>query len=137
MRSPAIHEASAVDQIEVAQDRQCEDLLRPAFRSAVAAVPTEDRVLLKMLLLDGVPQNQLAESLGIAPGTLTRRKQRAAEGIWTEIREFGNRSARPQAVHDCLERTIARESRELQLRLADVLASEIIRDGSNSCEEAD
>jgi len=130
-------EPSEMDQIEVAQDRQCEELLRPAFRSAVGAVSAEDRVLLKMLLLDGVPQNQLAESLGIAPGTLTRRKQRAAEGIWAKIREFGNRSARPQAVHDCLERTIACESRELQLRLADMLAGEIVRDESTDCEEAD
>ncbi|MBN2291345.1 MAG: hypothetical protein JXM70_02905, partial [Pirellulales bacterium] len=128
---------SAGDLASIVLDRQCEEMLQPAFRSAVESVTTEDRVLLKMLVLDGVPQKQMANSMGIDPGTITRRKQKAAAGILSQIREFGVRSERPQAIRDCLERIIARESRELQMRLANVLAEEIGKDGPNDCEEAD
>ena len=41
----------------------------------------EDRLLLQMLMLDGVPQKDLARSLGLNSGTITRRRQRAVETI--------------------------------------------------------
>ena len=42
----------------------------------------EDRPLIKMLLIDDVPQKELAESLGIHSGNLTRCKQRITAAVW-------------------------------------------------------
>jgi RNA polymerase sigma factor (sigma-70 family) len=104
---------------------ECEEKLAPAFQKAVSELSLEDRVLLKMLVLDGVPQKELAVAYGVDSGTLTRRRQRAGATLLTKIRQIGITKKEPTAVRECLELLLAGESRQLQLRLASLLAVEI------------
>jgi hypothetical protein len=104
---------------------ECEEKLAPAFEKAVGEIPLEDRVLLKMLILDGVPQKELATAFGVDSGTLTRRRQRAGANLMSKIRQIGATKEEPTAVRECLELLLAGESRQLQLRLASLLAVEI------------
>jgi RNA polymerase sigma factor (sigma-70 family) len=104
---------------------ECEEKLAPAFETAVAKLALEDRVLLKMLILDGVPQKELATAYGVDSGTLTRRRQRAGANLLAKIRQIGTTQDEPTAVRECLELLLAGDSRQLQLRLASLLAVEI------------
>jgi hypothetical protein len=104
---------------------ECEERLAPAFAKAVGDLPLEDRVLLKMLILDGVPQKELAVAYGVDSGTLTRRRQRAGSALLAKIRQIGVNNEAPTAVRECLELLLAGDSRQLQLRLAGLLAVEI------------
>jgi RNA polymerase sigma factor (sigma-70 family) len=114
------------DALRSLQGKECEDRLAPAFVTAVREIATEERVLLKLLVLDGVQQKQVATGLGIDPGTLTRRKQRAASHLLAQIRELGHSGVGANAVRDCLE-LLAGDSPRLRLRMATILAGELIR----------
>ncbi|MEM6330916.1 MAG: hypothetical protein AAF790_11785, partial [Planctomycetota bacterium] len=93
---------------------ECEVKLAPAFRSAVEALPLEDRVLLKMLILDGASQKAMAASLGVNSGTLTRRKQKAAAGLLARVKEIGTAPDAHASVRECLELLLAGDVAALQ-----------------------
>ena len=104
---------------------ECETKLAPAFRTAVEEVPLEDRILLKMLILDGASQKAMAKSLGVNSGTLTRRKQKAATGLLARVKQIGASADAPSAVRECLEILLAGDVAVLQKRLANLLAFEL------------
>lgn len=106
---------------------ECEPRLAPSFRRAVEEMAGEDRVLLKMLILDGASQKALAEALGVNSGTLTRRKQKAATGLFAKVKAIGAAADAPAAVRECLEILLAGDVAALQKRLASLLAFEIGR----------
>ena len=59
---PELEEATVRHDPSAAIDeRGCAKLVDPVLREAAASIDTEDRVLLKMLILNGVPQHRLAE----------------------------------------------------------------------------
>ena len=101
---------------------QCEELLRPIFLAAGRLLEAEDRLLLQMLMLDGVPQKDLARSLGLNSGTITRRRQRAVEVILSGTRRLAAQCQRPRQAEDCLGLVLAGDDTELRRGLADVLA---------------
>jgi RNA polymerase sigma factor (sigma-70 family) len=120
------HEILGSDTVtSAAAAMECEEKLAPAFEKAVHELSLDDRVLLKMLILDGVPQKELAVAYGVDSGTLTRRRQRAGASLLSKIRQIGTTKEEPTAVRECLELLLAGESRQLQLRLAGLLAVEI------------
>jgi DNA-directed RNA polymerase specialized sigma24 family protein len=102
---------------------QCEELLRPIFLAAGRLLADEDRLLLQMLMLDGVPQKDLARSLSLNSGTITRRRQRAVETILSGTRRLAAQCPRPRQAEDCLGLVLAGDDLELRRGLADVLAS--------------
>jgi hypothetical protein len=102
---------------------QCEDLLRPIFLAVGRLLDPEDRLLLQMLLLDSVPQKDLARSLGLNSGTITRRRQRAVETILGGTRRLASQCQQPRQAQDCLGLVLAGDDPELRRGLADVLAS--------------
>ncbi len=106
---------------------QCEGLLRPIFLAVGRLLADEDRLLLQMLMLDGVPQKDLARSLGLNSGTITRRRQRAVEVILTGTRRLAAQCQRRRQVEDCLALILAGDDTELRRGLADVLASSLRR----------
>jgi RNA polymerase sigma factor (sigma-70 family) len=129
------HDIMASDTVtSVVASIECEEKLTPAFSAAVHELPLEDRVLLKLSILDGVPQKQLAAAYGIDPGNLTRRKQRAAANLLVKIRQIGVAANAPTAVRECLELLLAGESKQLQLRLAGLLAVGIVKSIEQSGE---
>ena len=117
-------ESSVVNEpSRLADASSCEELLRPMFKLAVAALPTEDRVLVKMLLLDEAPQHELARSLGVNSGTITRRRQKAASVVLARVHELAAQAKSTRPMNNCLELVLAGENVELRSRLAEVLAS--------------
>jgi DNA-directed RNA polymerase specialized sigma24 family protein len=114
---------------------ECEEKLTPAFVSAVNELPLDDRVLLKILILDGIPQKDAAILYGVDSGTLTRRRQRAGTCLLEKIRRIGISDGVQASVRECLELLLAGESKQLQLRLAAVLAVGIGNSANESAGE--
>ena len=104
-------------------------LLQPLLSKAIGKLDPEDRVLIKMLLMDEVPQKQLADSFGIHSGNLTRRKQRIAGGIWQSVQQLAQATARPKRVEECLQLAPAGPDRELKQRLGQVLSQALTAAG--------
>ncbi|TWT47858.1 RNA polymerase sigma factor [Botrimarina hoheduenensis] len=106
----------------------CESKLAPTFREAVDRLPVADRVLLKMLILDGVSQKTLAKTQGVDSGTLTRRRQKAAGKLLEEIQNLGLASGARHPATDCIELLLAGKVADLQSRLAMLLAAQFNKD---------
>ena len=116
---------SEFDTVEMTvQTDDCEKKLAPTFREAVGRLPAVDRVLLKMLILDGVPQKALAKTQGVDSGTLTRRRQRAAGKLLEEIQQLGQQANASSSDNGCLELLLAGNAADLQSRLAALLAAQ-------------
>jgi len=103
----------------------CEYLLRPLFITVARSLPAEDRLLITMLVLDEVPQKELARSLGINSGNVTRRRQRITARIWDGLRDLAASAEKVEEVTDCLNLVLAGENSEARLRLGQVLADRI------------
>jgi RNA polymerase sigma factor (sigma-70 family) len=99
----------------------CEGLLGPVFREAVATLAADDRLLVKMLTLDGVPQQALAKSLGIHSGNITRRRQRALQRIFEHVASAGHASPARARFEECLQSVLAGENPQLQRALGGLL----------------
>ena len=115
----SVHDGDAATTID---GRPCDELLRPIFAGALEPLHTEDRLLIKMLVLDGVGQNELARSLKVSSGTLTRRRQRATAAVLANIRELVQRHTDVRQATNCLELVMAGNDAGLRQRLAEVLA---------------
>ena len=108
----------------------CEELLRPIFNDAVRALAAEDRLMVKMLVLDDLPQQALAQSLGIHSGNVTRRRQRAIGQIMSHVAEAGRDCPARQQFQDCMDSVLAGDDRALHQTLGTVLA-DALRQGAN------
>ena len=102
--------------------RPCRELLTPVFQQAARAIGAEDRLLLKLLLLDGVPQKDVARAMKLNSGTITRRRQKGAEQVLLEVRAQVSKSGHQQQTHRCLELALTGDSPELRSGLAEMLA---------------
>jgi DNA-directed RNA polymerase specialized sigma24 family protein len=109
---------------QVAQDHECLELLHPIFSEAAGAIPAEDAVLLRMVMLDGVPQNQVARLRDVHKSTITRQVQRALQKVLETFRSLAERSGRGARFENCLDWLLA-ESREGRLALAGHLAESV------------
>jgi hypothetical protein len=101
----------------------CNELLRPVFRTAISSLAADDRLLIKLLVLDEVPQYVLAEHLSIHKGNVTRRRQRAVQRIWSSINASREASSEPRQIEECLELVLAGKSVELRRALGNCLSS--------------
>jgi RNA polymerase sigma factor (sigma-70 family) len=104
---------------------ECEDLLQPIFTEAVASIDAEDRMMIKMLVLDNVQQQTLAQSLGVHTGNVTRRRQKALERILVHATTAGRRGRSPGRFDECLESVLTGEDRQLRQSLVTVLAGAV------------
>jgi hypothetical protein len=123
----------APDVAEGEAEAPCEGLLRPIFAHTVDVLTPEDRLLLQMLVLEGVPQKELAHSLGLNSGTITRRRQKAIGAMLERLRQLTAGSRRPGDVANCLQAILAGDDPELRGRLAAVLAG-CVRGGAGGGE---
>jgi hypothetical protein len=113
-----------VDPVGEIDAAPCEELVRPLFVSAVADLSHEDRLLIKMLVLDDVPQKQIAQVLSIHSGNVTKRRQRVADTIWRKIREAISARGDTSTVIECLQLLLAGSTYPQRQQLAGVLADE-------------
>lgn len=102
--------------------RICQELLARLICGALGGLAAEDRLLIRMLLLDGVPQGQLAKALGIHSGNLTRRRQKISDAIWQGVKRGASQSGQDRAASDCLELVVVDGDQQLAQSLATVLA---------------
>ena len=56
---------------------------------AVAELSADDRLLLTLIFVDGLPNNEAAGILGIHPGTATRRREKAVSQLQASIMQRG------------------------------------------------
>lgn len=116
--------------------KECEVTLAPEFQNAVMQLSRDDRVLMKMLVLDGVSQKNLAKTLGVNSGTLTRRRQKAAATLLQCIQAIAAAERASATVKECLELLLAGDVEQLQKRLAGILAQQLGK-SVEATEEAD
>jgi hypothetical protein len=88
--------------------------------------------MLKLLVLDDVPQQEVARMLGVHSGNVTRRRQRAAESVWQAVASHAERAGKRRAATDCLELVLAGEDAELRSELARELAAAVASAGEAS-----
>lgn len=125
--------------VETARDPdtgECEGLLRPAFQRCVSELSAEDRLLIKMLVLHNVPQKDLAVSLGVHSGSLTRRRQRIGQQLLHRVRSLAVVTATESRVSDCLHLVLAGSDPELRRCLGGLLTEAIEGSPIADTEEA-
>lgn len=133
LRKPSAHHRELTEDVVPAREavcdndaEPCERLLRPMFHEAVRQLEPEDRLLIKMLLLDDVPQKDVARVLRIHSGNITRRRQRITEFVWERVASASAaEKTQRQEVDDCLELILAGNDLELRRSLGEALAGAI------------
>ncbi len=100
----------------------CKELLGRLVLKSLAQVPAADRLLIKMLVIDGLPQVQLARVLQIHPGNVTRRRQQISQSIWNGLISAAQRSGCERMARECLDVLLGADNREFRHELALLLA---------------
>jgi hypothetical protein len=116
---------------------ECLSLLRPVLSEAICAVSAEDRVLILMLVMDGVPQKELARSLNIHPGNVTRRRQSIANAIWQRVLALGTRLTESTRFQECLESVLSGDNPELRRSMGEIVAAALRSDTASSRREVE
>lgn len=104
----------------------CGELLREPLRRVVTLLNDEQRLILSLLFIHGVPQKTVAESLRIHTGTLTRRRQQAVDQILAGLRAEVLRQPQLSGLRDCLDEILAGDDPEARAMLSQVLSSGIV-----------
>lgn len=113
-------------QLAVSLDAQpCLELVRPLLSKALDGLPAEDRLLLCWLTIDGLPQQQVAKTLGIHTGNVTRRRQRAAHAVLQQVHLSASTAGKMQAVVDCLDALLTEADPTARQQLGSWLSNEI------------
>ena len=88
---------------ESAQEYECLQVLQPVFESSAQILKTDEALLLRLVLLDGVPQQDIAQLWGVHKSTITRARQRTCRKLvdrfWQLARFYGEQSE----YKDCVE----------------------------------
>jgi RNA polymerase sigma factor (sigma-70 family) len=103
----------------------CVALLSPAIAAAVGKLSPDDRLLIKLLVLEEAPQHQVAKSLGIHSGNVTRRKQKIIDAIWNGMDIPPPGAERSAEFRDCLGRIVAGNDPLLAGELAGLVAAAV------------
>lgn len=107
-------EGLAVVDKNPAEENECRQLLGGAVREAIATLAPEQGTLLYFLFAEGLPGKDVAGILGVHPGQVSRRKERAIERLREALASLGGPSPQGRAYRDCLESlTGTRNWREL------------------------
>ncbi len=105
------------------QGQGCTELLGPVLREVIQGLEFADRLLIKLLLLDEVPQVRVADQLRVHAGNVTRRKQRVVEKIWVAVRAAQDEHPQRTEFRDCMETLVAGSNAELSTELASRIGS--------------
>lgn len=86
-----------------AEESECQKLLANAVREAIGGLSPEQGTLLYFLFAENLPGKDVAVILGVHPGSVTRRKDKAIELLHEALAAIDGSPARAQAYRDCLE----------------------------------
>lgn len=101
---------------ELAEGQECVKILREAFAEVVGELSIDDSVLLRMILIDGVPQQQVAKVLGVHKSTITRHRQRACEQLLAALKRRLSDNNQGRNLRACM-RWLSEASSELKRNL--------------------
>lgn len=110
----------------------CRALLEPLLSQVVNEISAESRLLLKLLLVDIVPQSQVARTFDLNPGNITRRRNRAVAEICTSLQTAAAARQLQSRVNECLCSVLAGEDAELTYLLGTLVAKGLKGDVSAS-----
>ena len=82
--------------------KECVELFAELVALAMADLPRQDRLLLSLLFVDGLKQKDAASVLGVNPGNVTRRKDRAIQTLGTLTAEHAARLGKQASYQECL-----------------------------------
>lgn len=120
-----VEELAEVRSLAAHDHQPCRELLAPLVGMALGTLEDEDRLLLKLLILDEVPQQQVAQLFGVHSGNVTRRRQRAAQSVWRAVAAEAERAGKRQAAGDCLESVLAGNDPALRSELSQQMALQL------------
>ena len=108
----------------LAEDRDCLELLGGLVRQAIEQLAAEQATLLYLLYVERLSGKEVAAILGVHPGTISRRTEKAIKHFHKALASFELSSLHGQGYRECLETlSHARNLREL----ADVFLSALAR----------
>ncbi len=85
------------------ENQECLEILKPLFAQAAAVLSREESVILRMVFLDGVRQNQVAQLFGVDPATISRWKESACSTLLSALNRVASSSDGPKGAKDCLD----------------------------------
>jgi RNA polymerase sigma factor (sigma-70 family) len=113
-----------VTQSWLAEDQECLELLRPLFHRAARALTSDDLLMLRLVLLEQVPQSQVARIYGVNKSTVTRRIRRTTQKFSGLVREVLSALGLEKKGKECLDQLVS-GSPEARRQVADSLAEAV------------
>ena len=104
---------------DVAQ-QECLALFTRLVAEAFDKLPKDDRLLLRLLYVDGLQLKQAAAVIGVVPGQASRRRGRAIQRFQQLLSEQVADSEREESYQDCLQ-YLMEDPRDFAVALCDVL----------------
>lgn len=121
--------------LEIVLDRvECKQLLQPILQSALSVLTADDCLLIKLLTLDGVPQGQVARSLGIHSGNVGRQRDKIAQGILKRLWDSARGRSREAHFQDCFYSLLSGEDPVLRDWIGQELAGAFASDTRGQVE---
>lgn len=113
------------------EEYECLSVLQPVFEDSTRILSAEEALLLKMVLLDGVPQQHLAQLWGVHKSTITRTRRRACQKLNDEFWARARRLGQQTDYEECVQ-WISEASQQMWLTLANSLAERIRSRGTDT-----
>ena len=91
---------------EVEEDparQECRTFFAQIVGEAFQRLRAEERLTLQLLLIDGLPNKEVAHLLRVDPGTMSRRKNRALGNLHKVLQEVLAEKNQEQSFADCME----------------------------------
>ena len=83
--------------------KECLDLFAELIKQALDGLPSEDKLLLAMIYIDGLKQKEVAQVLGVHPGQISRRHAQAIERFQRSVAKHLADSQQEEEYQDCAE----------------------------------
>jgi DNA-directed RNA polymerase specialized sigma24 family protein len=115
-----------------AETSECRELVTPLLVEAVTAVDRREIAILQILADGRISQRDLAVKFKLNPGTITRRRQRAMQAIYEQIKLLCERSRKQRRIEECLEAVLAGDDPVLRREFAESLNDAIRRQGDEA-----
>ena len=103
----------------------CAEMVRPLVRQAFSRLPAVDRLLLRWLTLDDLPQQQVATALGIHAGNVTRRRQKAVAAVLHDVEQAAEQQRIHTATRECLDLLLTASSSLAREQFSQWLAADL------------
>ena len=114
VHDPAVREPAT--SLEIVLDRtECQKILRPILEAALQGLTHDERLLIKLLTLEGVPQGKVARALGVHSGNVGRQRDKIAQGIMRRLWDAARGRSLEAHFKDCFYSLLSGDDPELAI----------------------